>query len=109
VAAGQDQLYRYSTPRTRISQVSVDIGDLKSSQRDLVLAADIGTLFTVAGLPSQAPASSMALFVEGYTESVSVNGGHVITFNTTPGDLYQNVFVWDDPIRGVWDSNTWAY
>jgi hypothetical protein len=76
-------LYRYSQPAPRVSRVSVDVSDLSSGQRALVLAADIGTLFNISGLPAQAPTDPLPLFIEGYTETVSP-GGHVITFNTTP-------------------------
>lgn len=108
-AAGADQILRYAQPGTRVSQISVDVRDLSTSQRALVLAADIGTRFAIAGLPSQAPSDPMNLFLEGYSEDIGLDS-HTMTINTTPGDFYSNVLVLNDATRGVLNSSvTLAY
>jgi hypothetical protein len=94
---------RYAQPKLRVSTVSVDVVDLSASQQVFVLGADIGTLFTIAGLPAQAPSSSLALYLEGYSESISA-GGHTLTMNTTPGGSDPNVLVLDDAAHDVLDS-----
>jgi hypothetical protein len=38
----------------------------------------------------------MPLFLEGYSESITA-ASHTLTANTTPGDVYTNVAVLDDP------------
>lgn len=50
---------------------------------DALLATDISTVITVTNLPSQAPASSLSVFVEGYTETISA-GQHAFSFSTSP-------------------------
>ena len=48
-----------------------------------VLLLGIGSRITLSGLPAQAPASSVDLFIEGWTEIIT-SGGWVIAFNTSP-------------------------
>lgn len=57
---------------------------------DAVLATDISTVATVTGLPSQAPAPSMSVFIEGYTETIGL-GQHTFSFSTSP-QTYTNAF-----------------
>ncbi len=99
-AAGLELLRRGATPKTRLTQVSVDVSDLSVPQRQKVLAAFVSSRFETAGLPSQAPATVMAHFIEGYTETVSITGGHLLTMNTTPADDV-NVYEIGHPTRGV--------
>jgi hypothetical protein len=108
-AFAQDRLARYADPEPRVSQVSVNLGNLSDAQRRLVLAADIGTRFGMSSLASQAPTDPMHVFFEGASESITADS-HTITINTTPGDVYQNVLILDDPTRGLLDSgNVLAY
>lgn len=80
-SAASNMLAKYAQPTTRISNVAVDV--VNAPQRAAVLAADIGTRFGISGLPVQAPADSMYLFLEGYTEAISTTS-HTLTMNTTP-------------------------
>ena len=48
-----------------------------------VLLLGLGSRITLSGLPAQAPASSVDLFIEGLTETIT-SGGWVIAFNTSP-------------------------
>jgi hypothetical protein len=103
-AAALDHLARYSTPKVRISQVSVDLVNVADAQRIALLAADIGTMFNISNLPAQAPTDPMSLFVEGYTETLSATT-HTLTINTTPaGQIYTNVAILDDAAHDVLGS-----
>lgn len=108
-AFATDRLYRYADPDPRVSTVAVDVVNLDAPQRALVLGADIGTRFGIASLATQAPTDPMHLFLEGYSESITATS-HTLSANTTPGDIYQNVFTLDDPTLGVLDAgNVIAY
>jgi hypothetical protein len=81
----------YGTPRTRVSNVTVNLARLERdapSQVALLLAADISTKIRLSTLPAQAPASTIDLFVEGGTETFDQRNWR-ITFNTSPGDASQ--------------------
>jgi hypothetical protein len=94
-------------PEPRYTQVTVDVVNSSTSQAALVLAADIGTRFTLSGLPSQAPASSVDMFIEGYTETIT-SATHVITFNTSPATGY-DVWTIEDPVFGQYDAYPIAF
>jgi hypothetical protein len=89
----------YGLPRTRIPQVTVDVISLDQQNPSLalqVLAADLSTKFRLSNLPSQAPATTQDLYVEGYTETASL-GHWLIAFNASPGDVYD---VWALGVAG---------
>jgi len=89
----------YGTPRTRTPQVVVDILSLDQLNPSLalsILAADLSTKFRLSNLPAQAPASTLDLMVEGYTETASL-GRWLIAFNASPGDIYD---VWQLGVTG---------
>lgn len=69
---------------------------------DAVLATDISTVVTVTNLPAQAPASSMSVFVEGYTETLGM-GQHTFSFSTSP-QTYTNAIQLDSPTLGLLDD-----
>lgn len=93
---------RFSQPRVRIPSISVDVLNSGVALAASVLAADLDTRFTVTGLPSQAPATTLELLIEGYRESMSA-AGHTITFNVSDASVY-DVLILDDPDRGCLDS-----
>lgn len=95
-------VYLYSTPSPRIPALSVDLLPLPLATQQLLLSADIGTRFTVSSLPTQAAASTMDFFIEGYTETIG-SASYSITFNVSPVTGF-DVFALDDPVRGVLDS-----
>jgi hypothetical protein len=68
------------------------------------LLLGLGSRITVSGLPSQAPASSMDLFIEGWTETISA-GGWVIAWNTSPVAA-SSVWQLDSPIYSQLDVST---
>lgn len=81
-------------PRVRYSPVAVDLTNLSTSQTAATLTLDLGSRFDLAGLPSQAPASTADLFVEGYSEAIT-HSSHAIAFNTSPTYGYAGT-------NGVW-------
>ena len=94
-------------PPPRYSTVTVDITNSSPAQAALVLAADIGTRFTLTNLPSQAPAASVDLFVEGYSEVITATS-HRITFNTSPAAGY-DVWTIEDAVFGQYDAYPISY
>jgi len=121
--AARNALTRYAEPVVRVSQVGVDVGNISGSdgpfygdglygagvypgatQQSLILAADIGTQFTITGLPAQAPFDPWPLFLEGYTESITATS-HMLTLNTTPADRVQK-WVLGSPTLSVLASTT---
>lgn len=100
VALGKDPAPRYST-------VSVDVTNSSTALAAAVMAAEIGTRFTLADLPATAPATSVDLFVEGYTETITATS-HRVTFNTSPAAGY-DVWTIEDAVFGQYDAYPIAY
>lgn len=61
------------TPQPRISTVGIDLMTLDSTWTQQFQAIDLGSLIGVTGLPAQAPASGISLFVEGWTETIGAS------------------------------------
>jgi len=98
-AVAQWRVGQYGTPRTRIPNVAVELARLESiasSQVALLLSADIGTKLRLSGLPAQAPASTIDVFVEGGTETIYPKRWR-IEWNTSPADFGQ---VWQLGVAG---------
>lgn len=76
--------------------------DYGAAWYDAVLASDVSTVATVTALPPQAPAPSMSVFLEGYTETIG-QGQHTFSFSTSP-QTYANAFQLDSPTLGVLDT-----
>jgi len=95
---------RYATPEVRVSAVEVLLNDLPVALAQAVLSAVPGTRFTLSGLPANAPASSMDLFVEGVSDFITATE-HRITLRTSPASVY-NVWILGDSTYGVLDSTT---
>jgi hypothetical protein len=96
----------YADPGVRVPNVTVDLARLENqaaSQVALLLAASIGTRVQLAGLPSQAPASTVDLFIEGWTEIFDQKTWRIV-FNTSPADdLYD---VWELGTSGLSELGT---
>jgi hypothetical protein len=103
----------YGTPKDRLPQVTVDLATLELLAPTLVpalLAAEISTKLRVAGLPAQAPAPQVDVFVEGWTETVTTPaagglGTWKLAFNTSP-DLPP---VWDLGVDGFSELGSTTY
>jgi hypothetical protein len=86
-------------PRTRTPSVTVRIPRLEDIAPSLVptiLGLTIGSKIRLSSLPAQAPASSVDVFVEGWTEEIT-NVEWTITFNTSPADGWD---VWQLNVAG---------
>jgi len=89
----------YGTPRVRIPNVTVEVAKLELYDPSLVpgvLAATIGTKMRLGPLPATAPASTVDVFVEGWTEQIDVPTWQ-ISFNCSPGDIAD---VWQLGVAG---------
>lgn len=80
---------RYGEPSIRIPGVSVDVTNLDTTLATEVLTADLGTRFTLADLPAQAPWSSVDLFIEGTTETIT-HEIHALALTTSTTDLFDS-------------------
>jgi hypothetical protein len=95
-----------STPVARLPRLTIDLLTDATLRTD-ALALELGSLARVTSLPSQAPASTVDLFIEGWTETVSTQEWSMVC-NTSPPGLA--VFVLDDARYGLLDSgNVLAY
>lgn len=72
----------YGSPVPRLSAVAVDLLTMPNATAWDLQALEIEDLITISGWPSQAPASSMDLHVEGWEENISLDGWSM-TFNTS--------------------------
>jgi hypothetical protein len=93
----------YGNPRTRWPSVTVNIAT-QPTLIPTVLAAEISDQFALSGLPSQAPASTASVVIEGYSETFGIDQ-YSITFNCSPGGLSQ-AWVLDSATYSVLDSTT---
>jgi hypothetical protein len=106
--AGLGVIGANSDPVPRIAPLVIEAATLATqtgygaSWYDAVLATDISTVVTVTNLPAQAPASSMSVFVEGYTETLGM-GQHTFSFSTSP-QTYTNAIQLDSPTLGLLDD-----
>jgi hypothetical protein len=95
---------RYADPLPELRQLPVIANTLSTATYRALLDADISTVFTVTGLPAEAPASTVSVTVEGYTENISEQQ-HAIDFHTSRSDT-DSVWVLDDPTYSVLGSTT---
>lgn len=98
------EVNRFGTPRVTIPNLGVDLVTCSSGLITSLIAADIGTKFTVTGLPSQAPSSTMTFFIEGITERIGAET-YRIEFNVSPA-AYANVWTLDSASLSQLDSTT---
>lgn len=100
----------YATPQVRVPGISVHLTLQSSAQVTAVLAVELGSLVTISGLPTQAPASSMDFFVEGYTEVIGSEGqGWVWTANLSPQLETHSVFEIGHAVYGQYDAYGLAF
>jgi hypothetical protein len=114
------RLNRYREPKISLRQISASVPNASGSAYgdgvygeglyggtagpgDL-LAADIGDRFTLVGLPTQSPAPSMDLFIEGTSETITATS-HTIGF-TVSGAAVSDVWVLDSAEHSELDSTT---
>ncbi|MFD9111636.1 LamG-like jellyroll fold domain-containing protein [Streptomyces bottropensis] len=93
---------RYADPPPELREVPIEAFTMADFLD--ILDADIGSYFSVTSLPSQAPASSMRVTVEGYTETLK-DRSHLIQFHTSKS-MTDSVWVLDDAVYSVLGSTT---
>ncbi|MFZ3569964.1 LamG-like jellyroll fold domain-containing protein [Streptomyces sp. BH097] len=93
---------RYANPTPELREVPIEAFTLPYYLD--VLDAEIGSYFSVYNLPAQAPALSMRVTVEGYSEVIKHNS-HVITFHTS-ASATDSVWILDDPDYSQLDQTT---
>lgn len=93
---------RYANPEPELREVPVEAYSMSTYLS--ILAAEISSYFSVTGLPAQAPASTLRVTVEGYSETIG-DRYHRIQFRTSRSTT-DSVWVLDDPTYGVLDSTT---
>lgn len=97
-------LLRYADPPPRLKTLPVEAFTLGVTACRALLAVDISSVIAITNLPSQAPAATDTVCVEGYTERI----GHKLiefTFFTSPASLDQ-VWILDDTVLSVLDDTT---
>lgn len=77
----------YGEPLARISALTLDLMTLPTATVQAALALELGDLIRLSSLPTQAPAASTDLLVEGFKESQTQNAWS-ITFNMVPASLF---------------------
>jgi hypothetical protein len=90
----------YGTPRSRIPNLTVSLSRLHTVSPSLVAAImrlEISSLVRLNNLPTQAPGTSVDVFVEGWTETIDPAGGWFIELNCSPADHYK---VWQLGVAG---------
>lgn len=117
IAGNQDAGYQaavwrvalYGQPLPRILALSVDLLPLSTVMQANILNAEVSTRITVAGLPTQAPATSIDFFIEGYAESIDPES-YRFSFNISPtNDTLRTFWILQDATYGVYENFPLAY
>lgn len=95
---------RYADPEPRFPMVDVDLLAIISAE---LLEADIGTKFTLTGLPDQAPWAETDVIIEGTVESIG-SAAYSLGFNVSPASVSE-VWVVEDPDFGFFDEYPIAF
>jgi len=101
VAAGADPPPRFAPLVVEAASLAGQAG-YGAAWYDSVLASDISDVVTVTNLPPQAPASSMSMFIEGYSEVIGL-GQHTFSFSTSP-QTFARSYQCDSPTLGLCDT-----
>ncbi|MER5601523.1 hypothetical protein [Streptomyces sp. NPDC002265] len=97
-------LQRYATPSLELRGIKIQASSMGLSTYRTLMDADISTVFTVTSMPSQAPASSMSVTVEGYREDIRHNL-HTVQYMTSK-TVTDAIWVLDDGTYSVLGSTT---
>lgn len=98
------QVAKRAQELTRISSVSVDVGNMADFDIPALLSVELSDRIALADLPEQAPAASLECFVESITESISFTS-YTTTFALSPAELF-DAWVLDSATRSVLDATT---
>ena len=94
---------RYGEPRTRIPSVEVDVLNSPATV-DTIAALDLSDVIELTNCPAQVGASTVGLFIEGYSETLAATSW-VIAFNTTSTDG-SAAWILGDSVLSVLGSTT---
>lgn len=97
-------LQRYSSPSSELRGIHIEALTMGTAVYRTLLDADVSTVVTVTTLPDEAPASSMAVTVEGYKESIRWQQ-HDLQFHTSRTETAA-VWILDDSVYSVLGSTT---
>jgi hypothetical protein len=95
---------RYAQPMTRVPEVAIHLNKATDALVAAVLAAEVGTKVTLTGLPANAPAASMVLFVEGMSEHIDAVE-HIVTLRTSDAAV-SDVWILDDATYSALGTTT---
>lgn len=101
IAAGADPAPRLA-PLVLIANTLASQAGYGNAWYDAVLASDVSSVIAVTDLPSQAPAPSLSVFEEGYTETIGA-GQHVFSYSCSP-QTNTAVYTCDSPTLGLIDT-----
>ncbi|MFE5630601.1 LamG-like jellyroll fold domain-containing protein [Streptomyces sp. NPDC056543] len=104
VDAATWEIVRYADPLPEMRQLPVDAATLPTATFRALLDADISSVIEVTDLPTQAPAATATVTVEGYVEQIT-EGRHVLNYRVSRSDI-DAVWVLDDPTHSVLDTST---
>ncbi|MFE2941044.1 LamG-like jellyroll fold domain-containing protein [Streptomyces sp. NPDC059255] len=96
------QVSRYANPQPELREATIEA--YTHPRYSDILDADISSYFSINDLPVQAPASSMRVTIEGYSETIR-EASHVLAFRTSTS-ARDSVWVLDDPTYSVLDYTT---
>ncbi|MFI1287462.1 LamG-like jellyroll fold domain-containing protein [Streptomyces sp. NPDC020792] len=97
-------LHRHATPQVELRGIRIEASTMGQAAYRTLMAADISTMITVTAMPSQAPAASMSVTVEGYREDIRHNQ-HTIQFHTSKAET-DSVWVLGDSTYSRLGSTT---
>ena len=115
IASTQDIAYQtaawrvatHGEPVARISSLGVDVLPLSQVRQDSIFTLDVSSRIALSNLPTQAPATSLSFFIEGYTESIGASGDgaqfYNLDFNVSPTTGY-DVWTIEDAVYGQYDA-----
>ena len=115
IASTQDVAYQtaawrvatHGEPVARISSLGVDVLPLSQTRQDSLFTLDVSSRVALSNLPTQAPATSLDFFIEGYTESIGASGDgaqfYNLDFNVSPTTGY-DVWTLEDAVYGQYDA-----
>lgn len=105
--AAEWRVRKYAEPIVRVPTVTADVVNADDPTSWLLIGVSLDDRFRLSNLPTQAPASTLDVFIEGYTESISATG-YTISYYVTPTSLFE-VWVVQDATYGVYDTYPLAY
>ncbi|HEY9474498.1 MAG TPA: LamG domain-containing protein [Mycobacteriales bacterium] len=104
LSAASWRVHRYGQPAPRANGLDLDLLTVPDDLAARMLALDLSSVVRVTGLPDQAPATSVPLFIEGYTETIDASQ-YQLDCNTSSA-AQSTVWALDHPILSVLDETT---